>query len=390
MFIGKNRNSKMDCYNSYIIELKTKTKKIGKVIVLIGVPAIAYFVYQDIFLVKLPKLFLSRLIFIVPFSAYIWNFLTYKKNGEKYVELFHSILLLSILLMSVSMVNYVVSLEASFGVHSRHALNALIVNFFVVFVFAGISMRWLHIIISVPIILLTILILGNNNLAPDVKYSFFSNVILISIILIFRAFQQEHVMFDEFCSRAKLKKELEINSQITEDLKQTLKINCELHAELELLARYDNLTNTYSRNAGMDLLELEIERCKSGGLFTVVFIDVDGLKAINDSYGHAEGDELLKRIVFCTKDRMSSSDYIIRLGGDEFVIVLLDCVKMNAKKMIEDVKVRLACEDKPYKLDFSYGFSSYDGQCDLCIDELLSNADKNMYMDKVNKKISIN
>jgi diguanylate cyclase (GGDEF)-like protein len=86
----------------------------------------------------------------------------------------------------------------------------------------------------------------------------------------------------------------------------------------------DQLTGAYRRDAGMVELERETARAnRTGQPFVLAFIDVDGLKATNDSLGHAAGDLLLRRVVEALKDELRSYDIVVRFGGDEFVCALL-------------------------------------------------------------------
>lgn len=87
----------------------------------------------------------------------------------------------------------------------------------------------------------------------------------------------------------------------------------------------DELTDTYRRGPGLLELEREVARAKrTRHPFVLAFIDVDGLKATNDSRGHAAGDHLLLQVVSAIRDQLRSYDLIVRFGGDEFVCGVLD------------------------------------------------------------------
>lgn len=84
----------------------------------------------------------------------------------------------------------------------------------------------------------------------------------------------------------------------------------------------DALTGAYHRGAGFLELDREIARARRTDVpLVLAFIDVDGLKAVNDSGGHAAGDRLLVEVVSCVRAAMRSYDLIMRYGGDEFVCV---------------------------------------------------------------------
>ena len=96
----------------------------------------------------------------------------------------------------------------------------------------------------------------------------------------------------------------------------------------------DELTGALRRGAGLAALQREIDRTRriAGKGLAVVFIDVDGLKAVNDRDGHAAGDERLRQTVAALRARLRSYDLIIRYGGDEFLCVLTDTGMTEARK----------------------------------------------------------
>jgi len=92
-----------------------------------------------------------------------------------------------------------------------------------------------------------------------------------------------------------------------------------LEAQLRL-AHLDLLTGTYRREMGQMALNQEIDRARrADGRFVVAFVDVDGLKAINDGQGHAAGDRVLQVVAQAIRTSLRSFDPIMRFGGDEFV-----------------------------------------------------------------------
>jgi diguanylate cyclase (GGDEF)-like protein len=92
-----------------------------------------------------------------------------------------------------------------------------------------------------------------------------------------------------------------------------------LEAELDR-AHLDELTGAYRREMGRMALSNEIDRARrSDGRFVLAFVDVDGMKEVNDRDGHAAGDRVLKTVVQAIRERLRSFDPIVRHGGDEFV-----------------------------------------------------------------------
>jgi diguanylate cyclase (GGDEF)-like protein len=96
----------------------------------------------------------------------------------------------------------------------------------------------------------------------------------------------------------------------------------------------DELTGALRRGAGMAALQREIDRSRRlpGKGLVVIFIDVDGLKAVNDGDGHAAGDERLRATVAAMRERLRSYDLVVRYGGDEFICVLTDSSAADAAR----------------------------------------------------------
>jgi diguanylate cyclase (GGDEF)-like protein len=96
-------------------------------------------------------------------------------------------------------------------------------------------------------------------------------------------------------------------------------------AQLEFLARHDELTGLYNRRAFEERAREAIARAKRyGRLVALLVLDLDGFKAVNDSYGHAVGDEVLRDIGRRIASRTRSTDSACRMGGDEFLVLLED------------------------------------------------------------------
>jgi diguanylate cyclase (GGDEF)-like protein len=111
-------------------------------------------------------------------------------------------------------------------------------------------------------------------------------------------------------------------------------------AEEELKqALLDPLTGAYGRKLGMVALEREINRARHGtGRMVLAFTDVDNLKQLNDSQGHAAGDALLREVVAAIQAHLRSYDPVVRVGGDEFICALGDCTLADARRRFDEIQ----------------------------------------------------
>jgi len=146
----------------------------------------------------------------------------------------------------------------------------------------------------------------------------------------------------------------------------------------------DELTGALRRGAGQRALEREIARARRGdSRLTIAFIDVDGLKHVNDSSGHGAGDRLLKTFVETLVGRLRTYDVVIRWGGDEFVCVLAGCDASSAGQIIGTVAAEF---ERQTRQSFSVGYAQFDGT--KTSDELIIHADSQLYAAKRLRKHS--
>ncbi|HZV82014.1 MAG TPA: diguanylate cyclase, partial [Geobacteraceae bacterium] len=156
-------------------------------------------------------------------------------------------------------------------------------------------------------------------------------------------------------------------------------------------ALHDHLTHLPNRRLFRDRLELAITQAKrSGGMLAVMFIDLDRFKLVNDTHGHAEGDELLKNVAQRLRGCMRAGDTLARQGGDEFTALLPDLhseenATVIAQKIIDDFNLPYHVVGNEFRATASIGIALYprDGET---ADTLLRNADIAMYKVKGNGK----
>lgn len=142
-------------------------------------------------------------------------------------------------------------------------------------------------------------------------------------------------------------------AQAARDREQAAQDGVRAHAEREtLLARLaaaeaDGLTGTRSRATGLEDLDHEIARAQRSMVIPLViaYVDVVGLKAVNDTHGHGAGDALLQRAVNAIRGQLRSYDLIIRIGGDEFLAVMSGATMENARQRFTAIHADLEAED---------------------------------------------
>jgi diguanylate cyclase (GGDEF)-like protein len=164
--------------------------------------------------------------------------------------------------------------------------------------------------------------------------------------------------------------------------------NARLYAEQRRLAITDELTGLFNRRYWIELAEREYARARRRqSPLSVTMIDMNGFKKINDTYGHAMGDEVLRRAAETIKSSVRSVDMAARLGGDEFVVLLPDCgisdVRKVTARLEQQIKeLRVPVPDGKIGLSFSVGSATLDPAAEETLDSLLIRADAKMYRTK--------
>ena len=161
--------------------------------------------------------------------------------------------------------------------------------------------------------------------------------------------------------------------------------------EFRQLSMTDELTGLHNRREMEKLLEKRSNECRMlHQNFYVYSIDMDGLKNINDNYGHLEGDLALCQFSNILK-RFCSEDFsVARVGGDEFTAILVTEDEAGAKKLAEQIQFFVGeynhNSNKPYVISASIGFARYDSQRGIA--DCMKRADENMYLFKETNRLS--
>lgn len=167
------------------------------------------------------------------------------------------------------------------------------------------------------------------------------------------------------------------------------------HIQLELLnlSLVDELTGLNNRRGFLALGEHYVKLAnRSGTLFMVGFIDVNGMKDINDKFGHQEGNRALVEVANVLKDSCRRSDILARMGGDEFALLIADadtmCGNVIADRIQEKLESHNSSPGRRYPLSLSIGLVAANVTQHAELERLLDEADKAMYDAKQRKRQS--
>lgn len=156
-----------------------------------------------------------------------------------------------------------------------------------------------------------------------------------------------------------------------------------LRLELGNLALTDELTRLYNRRGFLSLAERQLKMGRrSGREMLLFFIDVDGLKRINDSFGHSEGDQALSRTAEVLRKTFRDSDVLARLGGDEFAALAIEASGHSEATIMARVRKNLktvSTNESRYPLSLSLGVVRFGPRTTNSISQLMLHADRAMY-----------
>ena len=158
--------------------------------------------------------------------------------------------------------------------------------------------------------------------------------------------------------------------------------NARLFEQVSHLAVSDPLTGLANYRRLLDVLEAETERTnRNGRPFAVLLLDLDGLKKINDTYGHLVGSHALNRLAHILRIHCRAIDTAARYGGDEFALVLPETLQDEAERVANRIREVMASDPDHPRLSASIGISIYNGHGER-IEKLLSDADAKLYFEK--------
>jgi diguanylate cyclase (GGDEF)-like protein len=212
-------------------------------------------------------------------------------------------------------------------------------------------------------------------------YSFYLNQsvrALVGIVLLFTVYliyQQTLLM--------------RMRRQLADQIESLAKVES-LASEVFKLAALDQLTGLYNRRSGEQRLEQEMSRAQRHGRpLTLLLLDVDGLKLINDAHGHAAGDLTLRTFADRLQRAIRGSDLAVRLGGDEFMVLLPECRAEEVRHVLSRLDgLEIEYNSQKIRCRFSCGWTDY--RAGETLQELLKRADEALYANKRSgKKLAV-
>jgi diguanylate cyclase (GGDEF)-like protein len=172
-----------------------------------------------------------------------------------------------------------------------------------------------------------------------------------------------------------------------------ISVRKQMEEALRAMALVDDLTGLYNRRGFLILAQQQLKMAdRVKGRMMLLFADLNGLKWINDTFGHPEGDRALIEVADVLRETFRESDISARFGGDEFVVLAIETDNASPEILItrlqENLEARNVRGGRRYKLSLSMGIAHYDPEHPCSIDDLLARADRLMYEQKqVNQKV---
>ena len=180
---------------------------------------------------------------------------------------------------------------------------------------------------------------------------------------------------------------MQVQSRLRYDLLQKTEEAEAQRGELAFYAAHDAMTGILNRRAGLQFLDTALALAnRQGQPLSLLYLDVNDLKRVNDTLGHAAGDALIQSVAGLLRMHVRASDMVCRMGGDEFLIVLQNCKEADAGRLERELaraaEAVYAHGDTPYKVSFSTGVASWEPGGAVDAAALVARADAAMFAHK--------
>lgn len=164
-------------------------------------------------------------------------------------------------------------------------------------------------------------------------------------------------------------------------------VNRAQNKEIKYFSEFDELTGVYNRRAGYRKLNtLKKDAARKDCRIAICYLDINGLKEVNDHLGHDAGDELIQTVADGIRASIRGNDYVSRLGGDEFLLVLDNLDETGAEMVWERILQKFERinteENRAYIISVSHGFATHVCGTNGSVDNIINQADEMMYKEK--------
>ena len=166
-----------------------------------------------------------------------------------------------------------------------------------------------------------------------------------------------------------------------------ISINRNIQQRIKHFSEYDAMTEVYNRRAGFEMLNQRFKNTSQKDCHaSVCFIDINGLKEVNDALGHDAGDELILSVVNGIKKSIRNNDFVARLGGDEFLIIFEGLNEKESEeiwgRIVQNYQEINETENRAYVISVSHGIKEFACDAVEYIDTIVNQADEKMYEEK--------
>ena len=366
-------SNKVNNYCKYYYNNLLLTTRVGYIL---GIIAFVLFMYSDRYIYVFPytiSIFRIVLIIYYIFALFFSYLFKYKSKILKVIITISNMATL----IFASVVTIYVSTNMPDYFYEFSQIFILITIGMIVF--AGISIPYLNYLLTTNLLFYILAIIIFNGFSIGVFFENI-NIILFSICSIVfsyifirdRVFEYENLI---------------LKKKMISDLENEIIIRKKLEFQLKEIATYDVLTKAYTRGIGLEMLEEELAKVSLDYIVSIIYIDMNNLKIINDTYGHEIGDMYMVGLVDIINENLNKNDFCVRIGGDEFLIVL-PSTKYNAADKVWK-SINKACNDfyiKDYEikipLSVSHGLLDSTTINYSSVEEFIAEADKKMYEEK--------
>lgn len=192
----------------------------------------------------------------------------------------------------------------------------------------------------------------------------------------------QHLRYEEQLTKFNraLEQQVALRTQELEDANREL---ASMNARLKELVRRDGLTGLYNHTAMSEIIKQKVEEANRYQLpLSIVMLDIDHFKKVNDTFGHQFGDHVLRQVADVLQEGIRSVDYASRFGGEEFILLLSNTNEVGAIVTAERIRTgvaKLSWDEKSFAVSVSAGIASLG---DENVDAFIAKADKYLYKAK--------